>query len=149
MIKKIILVLLALAVLLGAYFYLGKSGLVPDKTSNLAVSTYSLDGLVVSISANNVVATVGRVEERSGGNTFVTEEKSMKLAPTLWFVNGKKSIEISSSKLSSYLKQRDHVVFYGWSNGPLSTSGTLTVTKIEFVASGTVTSLPRSAPVVR
>ena len=137
--KIIPVVLILLAVAIGSYFHFFlESSFVPDRASNIANTSYSLSGQVVSIGSGSIVAKVGKVE----GDKFVTQDKSMALTPKLWFVKGKNAVEISSSNLSAYLKPKDAAVFYGWS----TTDGSLTVTKIELTSTG---GTPLPPPVVR
>jgi len=144
--KQFAFITLLVLVVVGFYTLFNKPGLNSEKLTNSTVSAYSVDGQVVSISADTLVAKVGRVEDKPEGSAFVTYEKSMLLASTLRFVDGTKNIEISASKLASYLKQKDKAIFYGLGKESPWTGGAFTVNKIELVSSGTPVPVP---PVVR
>lgn len=148
--KKLILILVVMAVFgAGAYFLpYGNLSLSTPKRETV-FSAYSLDGQLVSLTSKRIVVTVGRVEETSIGNQFVTSDKGFALAPSINLIDGATSKNIAAAALGTYIKAKDRAVFTGSATTSPWSGGLLTVSKVEILNRATPIPPPRSAPVVR
>ncbi len=150
--KKILLLIaliLALGIAATMYWTRGEEveELSSEKITRLGITSYSLEGQVVSVSAGKVLVSVGRVEKTAGGNEFVVSEKEFTLAPQVSLTDGATTRNVAAASLATYVKKSDRAVFAGTATTSPFSGGIFTVEKITITSRGTPIApppLPRS-----